>query len=116
MVHEKVLMAFEGVLETQPIGITAKLGERKLKIYIGMGEIRIPVVEEIDEKAFEKHDCKVKRAGNQYIIIPNLVEEIIERDGCLCSFLDRHRDALRAWFLRHGARVVKEAMYAGDSP
>ena len=36
MVHEKVLKAFDGTLETQPLEVTVKLGERKKKIFIGM--------------------------------------------------------------------------------
>ena len=110
MVHEKVLKAFDGTLDTQPLEVTVKLGERKKKmIFIGMGEIRIPVMKDVEdfERLEKEHECRIVRNGSIYVVTPKVVSEIIEKDGLLCSACDEHREKLREWMINHGVYVIK---------
>jgi len=109
MVHEKVLKAFDGTLETQPLEVTVKLGERKKKIFIGMGEIRIPLIESIEnvENLEREHECRIVRTGNIYVVTPNVVSEIIEKEGVLSSACEEHRRELRKWMENHGIHVMR---------
>mgnify|MGYP000554195570 CR=1 FL=1 len=109
MVHEKVLKAFDGTLDTQPLEVTAKLRERKKRIFIGMGEIRIPVIKDVvDFERLEKeHECRIVRNGNIYVVTPKVMSEIIEKEGLLCSACDEHREKLREWMVNHGVYVIR---------
>jgi len=109
MVHENVLKAFDGTLTTQPVKTTVRLKERKWIAYIGMGEIRLPEVKNVKdfEQIEEECRCRIKRNGSVFIVIPNVVSEIIEKDGVLNSACDEHRAKLREWFSNYGVRVLR---------
>ena len=109
MVHEKILKAFDGTLETQPLEVTVKLVERKKKIFIGMGEIRIPLTKEVEdfERLEKEHECRIVKNGSIYVVTPKVVSEIIEKDGLLCSACDEHREKLRERMINHGVYVIK---------
>lgn len=109
MVHEKVLKAFDGTLDTQPLEVTVKLGERKKKIFIGMGEIRIPVIRDVEdfEQLEKEHECRIVRNGSIYVVTPKVVSEIIEKEGLLSSACDEHREKLREWMINHGVYVIR---------
>ncbi|WP_456327789.1 hypothetical protein [Archaeoglobus sp.] len=109
MVHEKVLKAFDGTLETQPLEVTVKLGERKKKIFIGMGEIRVPLIKSIEnvDNLEREYECRIVRRGNVYVVTPNVVSEIIEKEGVLSSACEEHRKKLREWMVNHGGYVIK---------
>ena len=109
MVHEKVLKAFDGTLDTQPLEVTVKLGERKKMIFIGMGEIRIPLIKEVEdfERLEKEHECRIVRNGSIYVVTPKVVLEIIEKEGLLSSACEEHREKLREWMVNHGVYVIK---------
>ena len=109
MVHEKVLKAFDGTLDTQPLEVTVKLGERKKMIFIGMGEIRIPLIKEVEdfERLEKEHECRIVRNGSIYVVTPKVVLEIIEKEGLLSSACDEHREKLREWMVNHGVYVIR---------
>jgi len=63
---------------------------------------------DVDVEELEKeHECRIKRTGKGWIITPNVVGDIIERDGVLCSASEEHRKALEAWMKTHGGIVIK---------
>ena len=111
MVHEKVLEAFDGTLDIQPFEVTVKLGERRKAVLIWMGEIKIPLIKDIDGKQLEKlekeHECTIIRSGRGYKVTPKIVSEIIEKEGLLASICEEHRKKLREWMINHGVYVIK---------
>ena len=108
MTHENVLKAFDGSLSTQPVRATVRLKGRKWIAYIGMGEIRLPSVKARDFEQIEKeYRCKIKRSGSVYIVIPDVVSEIVEKEGVLSSACDEHRAKLRKWFTDYGVSVLR---------
>jgi len=108
MTHENVLKAFDGSLSTQPVRATVRLKGRKWIAYIGMGEIRLPSVKARDFEQIEKEcRCRIRRNGSVFIVIPDVVSEILEKDGVLNSACDEHRAKLREWFSNYGVCVLR---------
>lgn len=106
---DKILKAFDGTLNTQPVKVRIKFYEKRWVAFVGMGEIRIPTsktgigIEQIENEC----KCKIKRNGSGVSVIPNVVSEIIERDGFLSSACDEHRSRLREWMKNYGIRVLR---------
>jgi len=107
--HEKVLKAFEGTLETQPLEVRVKLGDKRKKMFVSMGEIRIPAMKDLVdiEMLEEEYECKVARHGKLYIVTPKVVKEIINKEGVLSSYCEEHRRKLREWMQNHGIHVMR---------
>ena len=107
----RVIEAFTGKSEISPLAIKVRYKDKKKRIYVGFGEIMIPFLTnpETDiEEIEKKHDCKIKHTGRGWIITPNIVEKIIEKDGAITSFVDEHVKALEEWLNKHGAYILKE--------
>jgi len=110
--HKFVLDAFDGTLETQPLEVVVRVGNLRKSIFVGFGEIRVPILgirqnlEEIEKKC----KCKIRKVGSRYVVIPNVVGEIIKKDGFLCSVCDEHRRKLRDWMKEYGAFVVRKLL------
>jgi len=109
MVHEIVLKAFDGTLERQPIEIAVRIGESRKKLYVGMGEVRVPKADSnVNVEELEKtYRCTIKETVNGWVIVPNVVRELIEKDGFIASCCDEHRRALRSWMEEQGAELLK---------
>ncbi len=108
--NRKVLEAFTGKSTETPIAINVRFGETVKKIYVGFAEIRIPfeTKAKADVETLEKeHDCRIKRVGNGWLVVPNVVSEIIEKDGAICSACDEHIRALEEWMDEHSGVVIK---------
>ncbi|HDH45214.1 MAG TPA: hypothetical protein ENG66_07535 [Thermococcus sp.] len=110
MVHEAVLRAFDGTLET--LEVVVRIRNARKSIFVGFGELRVPAVKVVENlgEIEKKHECRIKRMGGLYVVVPNVVGEIIKRDGVLCSICDEHREKLRKWMKEHGAFVVKKLL------
>lgn len=107
-INRKIVEAFTGTLETSPLAVNVRMKDLVWKIYVGFGEIRIPIQVRIDVKSIEKeHDCKVKETGMSWIVTPNIVKKLIERDGALCSAMEEHRKALEEWMEAHGVAIIR---------
>ena len=111
-VHKTVLDAFDGTLESQPLEVVVRVRDVRKSIFVGFGEIRVPVIKDIRnlEEIGKEYECKIKRIGDKYIIIPNVVGEIIKKDGLLCSVCDEHRKKLRDWMYEYGAFVIRKLL------
>lgn len=107
MVPEKVLKAFDGTLDTQPLRVSVKFKGLKERIFVRMGEIEVPaVVKEVNLEQLEReHECRITKRGNFYIVTPNFVFDIIKKEGLLSSVCDEHRKKLRKWMTEHGCVV-----------
>jgi len=100
---------FCGLLDESPIAINAKFKGGCIRIFIAFGEIiipRLPKDKSVLTKLENKFKCKIKIKGFTTRIIPNVAEEIIQREGVLSTADSRHVDALRSWFEEHGRNVI----------
>jgi len=108
MTLEKILRAFEGVTTTQPLEVNIKFREKRMKILVGLGEIIVCSNISGAEKLGEIYECKIiKNGGRSYRIVPNVVRDIIKRDGVLASCCDEHREKLRKWFKENGVELLR---------
>jgi len=106
--------AFCGLSHESPIAINVKFKEKRIKVFIGFGEIiipRLPKERSVLPKLEDKFKCKIKIKGVTTRIIPNIVEEIIQKDGVLSTADSKHVDALRSWFEEHGRNVIGALLY-----
>jgi len=101
--------AFCGLLDESPIVVNVKFKEKRIKIFIAFGEIiipRLPKERSVLPKLEDKFKCKIKIMGFTTRITPNIVEEIIQKDGALSTADSKHVEALRSWFEEHGRNVI----------
>jgi len=71
------------------------------KMYVTFGEIRIPASAvrgrpDLAELG-KKYGCKIVDTGQYLRIVPNVVEEIIKKDGALASSDPEHQEELKKW-------------------
>lgn len=107
-VHPFVVEAFTGVSMNHPVSVKVKVGKTVKKIFILFGEVLIPFFTEVEDLGAleKKHMCKIQKTGQGLKITPNVVEEIIEKEGVLCSMFEEHRKALKNWIAVHGAKLI----------
>ena len=110
----RVVKAFCGLTDNSPLAVNIKFKSHRIKIFVAFGEIIIPrppkPLSEL-EKIEQEFECKVRVTGFVTKVVPNVVEEIVKKDGVLCSAVDEHVNALRNWFEKHGLRVIGTLLF-----
>ena len=105
---EKVVRAFTGTSESEPIAINVSSGDKKAKMVVWFGTIRLYVRPELDLKEVgEEFDCTIRDFGKFVEITPNVVKVVIENRGVMASCLEEDREALREWFEKRGIKLIK---------
>jgi len=106
---EKVLDVFTGLSPTEPQRIRVKYKGSAVEILISFGELKIPVLRAIDDESIEmRYECKIREQHPYYVVTPNVVDEILGREGILSSADPEHVKMLRKWFKEYGVKVIAE--------
>jgi len=107
-VSVRVVRSFVGVDQT----LTVRLKGTSHKMYVIMGEVRVPVTainRDVDlDKIGKKYGCKIKLAGQYVQIVPNVVEEIIREDGFLANCDREHQAKLKEWLVKNLRNLLIE--------
>jgi len=106
---DAALKAFKGESPDEPVRLSIKVDDKKHHVFIGFGFINVPSVRFDMNRIGEvekRYDCRIRISGNGCVVVPESAAEIIDREGVLCSSMERHRRILDRWFREHAGRVI----------
>jgi len=112
MITDRMVDAFTG----KSSELRVKIKGVKHHIFIFFGGIRIPTaavdkrvnMKEVGETCY----CSIEDKGGFYEVTPNVVRMIIQEEGYLGSYNERHVKALEEWLRKNFANVLKEVILA----
>ena len=92
--------------------VSIRIRNTPYSILVEFGEIRLPRIEKLldkqrREELEEKYGCRIIDAESYIAVIPDIVGEIIERDGALAT-CDEHRRLLSGWLERNFRPLLRD--------